>query len=76
MQGWMIDSGRLCIWFQLGHSLKIRLISRFVRRVPNRLRRRRFLDGRRRDGRVAGVQDDLFRPFVRRLDPDDRSIDG
>jgi hypothetical protein len=76
MQGWMIDNGRLCIWFQLGHSLKIRLISRLVRRVPDRLRRRRFLDGRRRDGRVTGVQDDLFRPFVRRLDPDDRSIDG
>ena len=72
----MIDGGRLCIWFQLGHSLKIRLILGLVRRLPNRLRRRRLLDGRRRDGRGAGVQDDLFRPFVRRLDPDDRSIDS
>jgi hypothetical protein len=76
MQGWMIDSGRRCIWFQLGHSRKIRLVSPLVRRVPDRLRRCRFLDGRRRDGRLAGVQDDLFRPFARRLDPDDRSIDG
>jgi hypothetical protein len=76
MQGWMIDSGRLCIWFQLGHSLKIRLISRLVRRVPDRLRRRRLLDGWRRDGRVTGVQHDLFRPFARRFDPDDRSINS
>jgi hypothetical protein len=32
LQGWTIDSRRLSIWFQLGHSLKIRLISGFVRR--------------------------------------------
>jgi hypothetical protein len=25
---------------------------------------------------LAGVQDDFFRPFVRRLDPDNRSING
>jgi hypothetical protein len=71
----MIDSGRRSAWPQLGQSLEIRLISRFVRRQPSRLRRRRFLDGRKRYGRLAGVQDDLFRPFARRLDPDDRSID-
>ena len=72
----MIDSGRLSIWFQLGHSLKIRLISRFVRHSPDRLRRRRLLNGGRRYCRLAGVQDDLFRPFARRLDPDTCSIDG
>src|SRR5258706_2376964 len=72
----MIDSGRLSIWFQLGHSLKIRSISRFVRRLPDRLRRRRLLDGRRRYCRLAGVQADFFRPFALRLDPDDRSIEG
>jgi hypothetical protein len=66
----MIDSGRLRIRFQLGEGLEIRLMSRFVGR-----RRRRFLDGRSRYDRMAGVQDDLFRPFARRLDPDDRSID-
>jgi hypothetical protein len=76
LQGWTIDSGRLPIWFQLGHSLKIRSISRFVRRQPDRLRRRRLFDGRRCYGRLTGVQDDLFRPFARRPDPDDRSIDG
>jgi hypothetical protein len=32
-------------------------------------------DGQRCYGRLAGVQDDLFRPFVRRLDPNDRFID-
>src|ERR1700691_2067065 len=31
LQGWMTDSGRLCIWLQQGHSFKIRLIRRFVR---------------------------------------------
>jgi hypothetical protein len=71
----MIDSGRLRIRFQLGHCLKVRLISRFFRRQPNRLRRQWFLDGRRRYGRLTGVQDDLFWPLARRLDPDDRSID-
>jgi hypothetical protein len=71
----MIDSGRRSAWPQLGQSLEIRLISRFVRRQPSRLRRRRFLDGRKRYGRLAGVQDDLFRPFAHRLDPDNRSID-
>jgi hypothetical protein len=76
LRGWTIDSGRLCIWFQLGHSFKIRLISRFVGRSPDRLRRRRFLDGRRRYGRLAGVQDNLFRPFARRFDTNDRSING
>jgi hypothetical protein len=53
-----------------GPGLKIGLISRFVRR-----RRRRLFDGRSRYSRMAGVQDDPFRPFARRLDPDDRSID-
>lgn len=71
----MIDRGRLYIWFQLGHCLEIRLISRFFRRWPDGLRRRRFPDGRRRYCRLAGVQDDFFRPFVRRLDPDDRPVD-
>jgi hypothetical protein len=72
----MIDSGRRCIRLQLGKSLKIRLISRFVRRQPDRLCRRRRLDDRRRYCRLAGDQDDFFRPFMRRLDPDDRSLDG
>jgi len=40
------------------------------------MRRRRFVDGRRRYGRLAGVKDDFFRPFVRRLDPYDRPVDG
>jgi hypothetical protein len=72
----MIDGGRRWFWLQLGQSLKIRLILRFVRRWPDRLRRRRLLDGRKRYCRPAGVQDDFFRPFVRRLDPDNRSVSG
>jgi hypothetical protein len=52
-QGRMIDSGRRSAWPQLGQSLEIRLISRFVRRQPSRLRRRRFLDGRKRYGRLV-----------------------
>jgi hypothetical protein len=40
------------------------------------LRRRRLVGGRRRYCRLVGVQDDFFRPFVRRLDADNRSIDG
>jgi hypothetical protein len=35
-----------------------------------------LLDGRRRYCRLAGVEDDFFRPFVRRLDPDNRPING
>jgi hypothetical protein len=71
----MIDSGRPCIRLQLGHGLKIGLISRFVMRHPDQQRRRRLLDGPMCYGRLAGVQDDLFRPFAHRLDPDNRSID-
>jgi hypothetical protein len=33
LQAWTIDGDRLCIWLQLGHSLKIRSIWRFVRWV-------------------------------------------
>jgi hypothetical protein len=51
------------------------LISHFVRRQPSRLCRWGLLDGPERYGRLVGFQDDLFRPFARRLDPDDRSID-
>jgi hypothetical protein len=68
----MIDSGRLCIWLQLGQSLKIRLISHFVRR---QLGRWRLLDGRVRYCRLAGVQDDFLRPFLRRSDPDNCLVD-
>jgi hypothetical protein len=71
----MIDCGRRRIWLQLGQSPKIRLISRFVRQQPDRLRGRRFLERRRRCCRPAGVQDDFFRPFARGLDPDDRPIE-
>jgi hypothetical protein len=73
----MIDGGRLCIWLEQGHSFKIRLIRRLVRRWrTRRLDRRRVYDNGRFDGRLTGVQNHLFRPFVRRLDPDNRSIEG
>jgi hypothetical protein len=70
----MIDRGRRYVWLQLGQSLKIRLIWRFVRRQPDQLHGRWLLDGWKRYCRLAGVHDDFFRPFVRRLDPDDRSL--
>src|ERR1700733_853177 len=72
----MIDGGRLCFWLQQRHSCKIRLIRRFVGKWWSpRLDRRRVHDNGTCDAQLTGVQNDLFRPFVRRLDPDNRSIE-
>jgi hypothetical protein len=40
------------------------------------LARRRIHGNGRCDGQLTGIQNDLFRPFARRLDPDNRSIEG
>jgi hypothetical protein len=72
----MIDGGRPCFWLQQRHSFKIRRIRRFVGQWwSRRLDRRRVYDSGRCDGQLTGVENDLFRPFVRRLDPDNRSIE-
>jgi hypothetical protein len=75
LQSYTIDGDRRCIWFQLGHSLKIRSIFLRLQR-PRRLRRRRLYDNGRRQGRLAGVQDDFFRPFAVGSDPDGRPFDN
>jgi hypothetical protein len=71
----MVDGGRRWIRLQLGHRVKIRLASRFVRRQRHRRSRWRVHDDGRRYGRLAGVQDDLLRPFVLGPDPDGRPVD-
>jgi hypothetical protein len=76
LQSWMIDGGRPCFWLQQGHSFKIRRIWQFVGQWwSRRLDRRRVYDDGRCEGQLTGVENDFFRPFVRRLDPDNRSIE-
>lgn len=73
----MFDGSRPSIWLEQGHSFKLRLIRRFGRRQLNRrLDRWRVHDNWNFSGQLTGIQNDLFRPFLRRFDPDNRSIEG
>jgi len=68
-----IDRPYIRIW--LSQGVDARLIRHFVKQRLDRLPGRGHLDGRWRECRLIGIQDNLFRPLVRGSDPDSRPVD-
>jgi hypothetical protein len=59
----------------VGCGVNACLARRFIRQPRGPFLGLRSVNGWRRECRLAGIQDDLVRPFARRFDPDFRAVD-
>jgi hypothetical protein len=70
------DRPNIRLRHHVGLRADARLIGPFIGQTLDQVPGRRHIDGWERECRLAGIQDDLLRPFARGFDPDGRRVDA